>query len=254
MKGVILAGGTGSRLYPATKVTNKHLICVYDRPMLYFPLRTLIDAGVTDILITSGGEHQGAITSLLGSGKSFEIDGKKKEDGGRVIDVNITYRIQDRAGGIAEALGLAKDFVGREKFMVILGDNIFEDNVNGAVQEFLKSNTSACIFLKEVTDAQRFGVAELKNEKVIGIEEKPTQPKSNLAVTGLYLYSPDVFDVVKTLKPSGRGELEITDVNNHYVKQGTMIYSVVKGNWTDAGTPESLYKAAGLVREKEGKR
>jgi glucose-1-phosphate thymidylyltransferase len=251
MKGVILAGGTGTRLYPSTKVTNKHLLNVYDRPMIYFPLRTLVDTGIDDILIVTGGEHQGDIAALLGSGKGLEIDGKKD---GRVVDVNITYMVQDRAGGIAEALGLAKDFVGNQKFMTILGDNIFENDVSEYVTAFMKSDSEACVLLKEVDDARRFGVAEIKDGKLVGIEEKPEKPKSNLAVTGLYMYDPSVFYVVRGLKPSERKELEISDVNSAYIQRGTMMFHTVKGNWTDAGTPESLYRAATLVRERELKK
>ncbi len=232
MKGVILAGGTGSRLYPLTKVTNKHLLPVYDKPMIYYPMETLINAGIKDIMIVSGRGHAGHFLELLGSGVDY--------------GVHFTYEIQEEAGGIAQALALAEDFVDGDSVTVILGDNIFQDNIKEDVAKF---NGGARIFLKEVTDAHRFGVAELKGEKVIGIEEKPKVPKSNFAVTGLYMYDSDVFDAVKTLKPSGRGELEITDVNNYYISKGAMEYQVLEGFWSDAGTFESLLRAGILVQQ-----
>ena len=233
MKGVILAGGTGSRLYPLTKVTNKHLLPVYDKPMIYYPLQTLIDAGIKDIMIVSGRGHAGHFLELLGSGAEF--------------GVRLTYEIQDKAGGIAEALGLAEDFADEDNVTVILGDNIFQDNIKDAVQNF---TGGAHIFLKSVPDAHRFGVAEVdKNSgRVFGIEEKPLIPKSNFAVTGLYIYSNDVFYVVKTLKPSDRGELEITDVNNYYIKRGEMKFTTLDGYWSDAGTFESLLRAGMMVK------
>lgn len=235
MKGVILAGGTGSRLYPLTKVTNKHLLPVYDKPMIYYPLQTLIDAGIKEIMIVSGHGHAGHFLELLGSGADF--------------GVKFTYEIQDEAGGIAQALGLAKDFVDNDNVTVILGDNIYQDNFKDAIQSF---TNGAHIFLKAVPDANRFGVAEvdMSNGHVFGIEEKPSNPKSNLAVTGLYLYSNDVFDVIKTLKPSGRGELEITDVNNHYITKGEMKFTMLDGYWSDAGTFDSLMRAGMLVQMK----
>ncbi len=238
MKGVILAGGTGSRLYPLTKVTNKHLLPVYDKPMIYYPLQTLIDAGIKDIMIVSGRGHAGHFLELLGSGAEF--------------GVKFTYEIQDHAGGIAQALSLAEDFADNDNITVILGDNIFQDNIKDAVQSF---ENGAHIFLKSVPDAHRFGVAEVdeENGSVIGIEEKPAQPKSDLAVTGLYIYSNDVFDVVKTLKPSGRGELEITDVNNHYISKSQMKFSMLDGSWSDAGTFESLLRASIMVRDNKVK-
>jgi len=231
MKGIILAGGTGSRLYPLTKVTNKHLLPVYDKPMIYYPLQTLVAAGIKDIMIVSGRGHVGHFLELLGSGKEF--------------GVRLTYEIQEGAGGIAEALGLAESWAGTDNVAVILGDNIFQDDIRKDVESF---EGGAKIFLKEVTDAHRFGVAEVKGNRVLGIEEKPKKPKSNLAVTGLYLYDAGVFEVIKTLKPSGRGELEITDVNNAYIRRGAMEFSVLKGFWSDAGTFESLFKASMLVR------
>jgi glucose-1-phosphate thymidylyltransferase len=236
MKGVILAGGTGSRLFPLTKITNKHLLPVYDEPMIYYPLKTLINAGIRDIMIVSGKGHVGHFLELLGSGSDF--------------GVRFSYEIQKEAGGIAQALSLTKDFVDGDSVTVILGDNIYEDNVKEHVQSF---KSGARIFLKPVTDAHRFGVAEVdeKNNRVLGIEEKPKQPKSNYAVTGLYIYDKSVFEVIKTLKPSGRGELEITDVNNYYVKEGKLSFSVLDGYWSDAGTFESLFRASELVRVKK---
>lgn len=237
IKGVILAGGTGSRLFPCTLVTNKHLLPVYNKPMIYYPIQTLIDGGIKEILIVSGPGHAGHFVNLLGSGKKF--------------GVRLSYEIQDEAGGIAQALGLAEDFADSGKVVVILGDNIFEDNLKESVEEFKKQKEGAKIFLKEVPDAHRFGVAELKGDKVIGIEEKPKNPKTNYAVTGLYMYDNNIFNIIKTLKPSGRGELEITDVNNAYIKSGTMTSKILKGFWSDAGTFESLYKASTLIRDKE---
>ena len=238
MKGIILAGGTGSRLYPLTKVTNKHLLPVYDKPMIYYPLRTLLTAGITDIMIVSGRGHAGHFLELLGSGTDF--------------DARFTYEIQDEAGGIAQALALTEDFSDDEHVAVILGDNIFQDNVEDAVQSF---KSGAHIFLKAVPDAERFGVAEVDENRgqVLGIEEKPEAPKSDYAVTGLYVYNSGVFDIIKTLKPSERGELEITDVNNEYIRQGAMGYSVLDGYWSDAGTFDSLLRA-GVMVEKYGKK
>lgn len=237
MKGVILAGGTGSRMMPLTKVTNKHLLPIYDKPMVFYPLQTMIDAGIKDILIVSGPGHAGHFLNLLGSGKEF--------------GVRLTFEIQDEAGGIAQALALAEDFADEEPVTVILGDNIFEDNIKKDVQNFMGG---AKIFLKEVNDPERFGVAEVKGSKVIGIEEKPKKPKSNWAVTGLYIYDADVFRIIKTLKPSGRGELEITDVNNAYIKKGKMEAAFIKGFWSDAGTFDSLLRASNMVKEKLSKR
>lgn len=231
MKGIILAGGTGSRLYPLTKVTNKHLLPVYDKPMIYYPLQTLIDGGITEIMIVSGRGHAGHFLELLGSGAEF--------------GVHLTYEIQEKAGGIAQALGLAEDFADNEHVTVVLGDNIFQDNVGKAVMTF---KSGARIFLKEVPDAKRFGVAEINGNKIISIEEKPALPRSNLAVTGLYIYDPGVFEIIRTLKPSGRGELEITDVNNEYIRLGKMDFSTLQGYWSDAGTFESLFRASELVR------
>ncbi len=232
MKGVILAGGTGSRLLPLTKVTNKHLLPIYYKPMIYYPLQTLLDAGIGEIMIVSGRGHAGHFLELLGSG----------EDWG----ARFTYQIQEQAGGIAQALGLAERWADDEDITVILGDNIFEDNIKDAVASF---RTGAHIFLKEVPDAQRFGVAEIKGNQILSIEEKPKKPKSKYAVTGLYIYDAGVFSVIQTLKPSGRGELEITDVNNDYVNKGKMGFSILDGFWSDAGTFESLLKAGILVQK-----
>lgn len=235
VKGVILAGGTGSRLNPITKVTNKHLLPVNDKPMIFYPLNCLISAGIRKIMIVTGNESAGDFMKLLGSGKDYGID--------------LTYKVQDGALGIANALALAEDFVGKDRFVVILGDNIFSDDITGEIHAFKNGSEEARIFLKEVNDAERFGVAELQGNRIIAIEEKPKKPKSNLAVTGIYMYSPSAFDVIRSLKPSARGEYEITDVNNEYIKRGTLAFSVLKGHWTDAGTFESLYRASTLVRE-----
>jgi glucose-1-phosphate thymidylyltransferase len=232
MKGIILAGGTGSRLYPLTKVTNKHLLPVYDKPMIFYPLNTLINAGITEIMIVSGRGHAGHFLELLGSGADF--------------GVSLTYEIQEGAGGIAQALGLARHFSDNDNVTVILGDNIFEDAVKDAVQSF---RTGARIFLKEVPDAHRFGVAEILGEKIVSIEEKPQNPRSNLAVTGLYIYDAGVFDVIRALKPSQRGELEITDVNNAYIQKGMMTFSRLHGFWSDAGTFDSLLRAGMIVQQ-----
>ncbi|MBI3543638.1 MAG: NTP transferase domain-containing protein [Deltaproteobacteria bacterium] len=233
MKGIVLAGGTGSRLFPLTKVTNKHLLPVGKKPMIYYPIEAFTKAGIDEILIVTGVEHMGAVVGLLGSGKEFGC--------------RFTYRVQDEAGGIAQALGLAAHFVHGDQCAVILGDNIFQDDIKGDVEAFKKQGKGARILLKEVEDPHRFGVAELKGDKVVGIEEKPKNPKSNWAVTGIYFYDGDVFNVVKTLKPSGRGELEITDVNNHYIRQNTLSYGKLGGWWSDAGTFDSLARVNRLV-------
>ncbi|MDQ1274624.1 MAG: glucose-phosphate thymidylyltransferase, partial [Euryarchaeota archaeon] len=218
-------------LYPLTKVTNKHLLPVYDKPMIYYPIRTLVNAGIKEIMIVSGKGHAGHFLELLGSGSE--------------LGVRLTYEIQDEAGGIAQALGLAEDFADNGPITMILGDNIFQDNIQESVKCF---TSGARIFIKEVTDAHRFGVAEIDGNRIVSIEEKPGVPKSNLAVTGLYIYDSRVFKIIRNLKPSGRGELEITDVNNAYVKMGEMEYSVLNGFWSDAGTFESLFRASELVK------
>lgn len=235
MKGIILAGGTGSRLHPLTKVTNKHLLPVYNKPMIYYPLETLVRAGIKDILIISGKDHAGHFLNLLGSGRAF--------------GVNLSFEVQDDASGIAHALSLAENFSRKESSAVILGDNIFEDDISHDVVSFEKQAGGARIFLKEVDDAKRFGVAEIRGDVIIGIEEKPKNQKSNLAVTGLYMYDADVFDIIRTISPSERGEYEITDVNNAYIKRGSMSYSLLRGDWTDAGTFESLFRANTIARE-----
>lgn len=231
MKGIILAGGTGSRLYPLTKVTNKHLLPVGNQPMIYHPIAKLTEAGIEEILIVTGTEHMGDVVNLLGSGKDFGC--------------RFTYKVQDEAGGIAQALGLAENFVGDDSMTVILGDNIFETSLKKAMKSYPEKG--AQILLKEVGDPERFGVAEVDGDKIVGIEEKPDQPKSNLAVTGVYMYDARVFDFIRDLEPSDRGELEITDVNNQYIKDNAMRFSVMEGWWTDAGTPKSYKRANQLV-------
>jgi len=236
MKGIILAGGLGTRLYPLTKVTNKHLLPVYDKPMIYYPIQTLINAGINDILIVTGGNNAGDFLKLLGNGKEFGLK-------------HINYTYQEGEGGIAEALGLAEFFAAGEKICVVLGDNIIEKNIRKAVEAFRMQKEGAKVLLKEVSDPQRFGVPELNGERIIGIEEKPKQPKSKYAVIGIYLYDPTVFSIIKTLKPSGRGELEITDVNNRYIEKESMTWDILEGWWTDAGTFESLLRANQLVAQ-----
>ena len=240
IKGVILAGGTGSRLYPCTRITNKHLLPVYNKPMVYYPLYTLINAGLKDILIVSGTEHAGDFLKLLGSGKEF--------------GARLTYEMQDEAAGIAQALSLAEDFVDADKVVAVLGDNIFEDSIKKHATDFLNSRDGAKIFLKQTPDAKRFGVAEIKNGKVLGIEEKPRKPKSDYAVTGLYMYDRSVFSIIKNLKPSKRDEYEITDVNNEYIKKGQMSYAVLKGFWSDAGTFDSLLRASEVIKKMESRK
>ena len=234
MKGVILAGGLGTRLHPLTKITNKHLLPIYDRPMIYYPLQTLVDAGIDDILLVTGGNNAGDFLKLLGNGKEFGLK-------------HLNYTYQEGEGGIAEALGLAEYFSEGDSVIVILGDNIIEKSIKTAVDTFKQQGGGAKILLKEVADPQRFGVAELDGEKVVNIVEKPKQPKSNLIVTGVYMYDSEVFDIIKTLKPSGRDELEITDVNNRYIRDNKMTFEVLDGWWTDAGTFESLYRANSLA-------
>jgi glucose-1-phosphate thymidylyltransferase len=237
MKGVVLAGGTGSRLMPLTKVTNKHLLPVGRKPMIYHPVEKLAEGGMEEILIVTGVEHMGDVVSLLGSGKDFRV--------------RFTYKVQDEAGGIAQALALAENFAGGDRIAVILGDNIFEDSLTGDVSAYRDQLRGARVLLKEVPDPQRFGVAEVKDGKVLGIEEKPKKPKSNFAVTGVYFYDDNIFEIIRTLRPSGRGELEITDVNNAYLKRGELSYGVMKGWWSDAGTFESLAKVQQLIDRRE---
>lgn len=235
MKGIILAGGTGSRLKHLTKVTNKHLLPVGKYPMIFYSIYRLKQSGITDILIVTGREHMGDVMELLGSGSEYGLE--------------FTFKVQDEAGGIAQALGLAEHYVNGDRCVVILGDNIFEENVCKYVEAFSKQKNGAKILLKEVSDPQRFGVVEIRNGKIVSIEEKPAQPKSSLAVTGIYMYDEKVFDIVKTLKPSRRGELEITDVNNAYISLEELTFDILKGWWTDAGTPESLYRASQLCND-----
>jgi glucose-1-phosphate thymidylyltransferase len=243
MKGVILAGGTGSRLMPCTRVTNKHLLPVYNKPMIYHPLFTLINAGIKEIMIISGREHVGDFTNLLGSGADF--------------GVNLTYKVQEGSGGIAEALALAEDFANKEPIVEILGDNIFEDNFSHQIKDFenqIRTTGGGCkLFLKEVglKAAKRFGIAITEGDKVVFVEEKPENPKSNLAAAGLCIFDSNIFDIIRTLHRSARGELEITDAIAVYVKAGKCYYDMIKGFWSDAGTFESLNRASNLAREKE---
>ena len=236
MKGIVLAGGTGSRLNPLTRVTNKHLLPVYDKPMVYYPIQTLVNAGIEEILLVTGGKNAGDFLRLLGNGHDFGLK-------------HLNYTYQEGEGGIAEALGLAEFFAAGQPICVVLGDNIIEYNIIEAVEGFKKQKEGAKILLKEVTNAQRFGVAEIRGQHVVGIEEKPKAPKSNFAVIGIYLYDASVFQKIRRLKPSGRGELEITDVNNFYIEDGTLTYEVLNGWWMDAGTFESLVRANNFVAE-----
>lgn len=238
MKGVILAGGNGARLYPLTKVTNKHLLPVYNKPMIYYPLNTLIKSGIKDIMIVSGRGHAGHFLELLGSGNEF--------------DCNLSYAVQDKAGGIAHALNLTKDFVDKDNVVCILGDNIFQQN-NYLTDKIKNFRGGAKIFLKKVESPERFGVAKFENEsKLIEIIEKPNIFISSYAVTGLYIYDNTVFDIISYLKPSSRGELEITDVNNSYIKENKIDFEIINGFWSDAGTFESLYNASSFIRENTG--
>ncbi len=234
MKGVVLAGGLGSRMHPLTKVTNKHLLPVYRKPMIYYPIRTLVNAGIDEILIVTGGNNAGDFLKLLGNGKEFGLK-------------HINYTYQEGEGGIAAALSLAEFFADNGKIIVILGDNIIENNIKKAVEAFEKQQEGARIMLKEVSDPQRFGVPVFEGDRIIGIEEKPSAPKSSYAVIGIYMYDSRVFDFIKTLKPSERGELEITDVNNFYIVEGKMKWDILDGWWSDAGTFESLQYAGNMV-------
>ncbi len=250
MKGIILAGGLGSRLFPLTKITNKHLLPIYNKPMIFYPIQTLINAGIKDILIVTGGNNAGDFLKLIGNGKEFGLQ-----------HVNYTY--QEGEGGIAQALGLAEFFADKDKIVVVLGDNIIEKNIKKQVEDFERQKKGAKILLQKVHDPQRFGVPVFSKKagkqeskmggeeahKIIKIEEKPKEPKSEYAVTGIYMYDSRVFDIIKTLKPSNRGELEITDVNNDYIKKGEMTWDVLDGWWTDAGTFESLLHASKMAAE-----
>jgi len=235
LRGVVLAGGTGSRLRPLTNVTNKHLLPVGRKPMIYYPIEKMIGVGIEEILVVTGVEHMGDVVSLLGSGKGFGC--------------RFTYKVQDEAGGIAQALGLVENFACQSRIVVILGDNLFEDSLDAYARRFRQQQAGARVLLKQVPDPQRFGVAEFANGKVMGVEEKPKKPKSKYAITGIYFYDEAVFDIIRTLKPSARGEMEITDVNNAYLTQGALDCDVLEGWWTDAGTFDSLKRANELVEE-----
>jgi glucose-1-phosphate thymidylyltransferase len=234
MKGVILAGGLGKRLDPLTRITNKHLLPVYNHPMIYYPIRTLVEAGIKEILIVTGGDHAGDFLRLLGNGEEFGLK-------------DLRYAYQKGERGIADALRLAENFVDGGKFIVILGDNVVDSSIKPFVDKFHKQQTGGRILIKKVKDPERFGVVELKNNKVVSIVEKPKKPKSNCIVTGIYMYDAAVFEFIRKLKPSGRGELEITDVNNMYLSRGNLYYDILKGNWTDCGTFPSLYRATQIV-------
>jgi glucose-1-phosphate thymidylyltransferase len=234
MKGVVLAGGLGTRLHPLTKVTNKHLLPVHNQPMIYYPIRTLINAGIDDIMIVTGGNSAGDFLKLLGNGRDFGLK-------------HLSYAYQEGEGGIADALALVEHFADDNPICVVLGDNIIEGNIQSAADAYLQQGKRAKILLKKVHDPQRFGVPELDGDKVLRIEEKPKEPRSDYAVIGIYFYDATVFDVIKTLVPSGRGELEITDVNNHYIDRGEMTWNELEGWWTDAGTFESLLYASNMV-------
>ena len=236
MKGVVLAGGLGSRLRPLTSVTNKHLLPVFNRPMIFYPIQTLVNAGINDIMIVTGGNSAGDFLRLLGNGKSFGLK-------------HLNYTYQEGEGGIAAALSLVEHFAGSEPICVVLGDNIIQGNIRAAADSYRQQGRGAKILLKKVSDPQRFGVPEFDGERVVGIEEKPKQPKSEYAVTGIYMYDARVFDIIRTLKPSGRNELEITDVNNAYIRRGEMTWEELEGWWSDAGTFESLLYASNLVAE-----
>lgn len=235
MKGLILAGGLGTRLQPLTKISNKHLLPVYDQPMIFYPLKTLINAGIKDIMIVTGGNNAGDFLRLLGNGKEFGLS-------------HLNYTYQEREGGIAEALGLAEHFAEGERIVVLLGDNIIEWNIVEAVREFKRQKSGAKIMIKKVKNPEDYGVAELNGSKILRVVEKPNKPESNYAVLGIYMYDNEVFDIVKTLKPSKRGELEITDVNNVYIKKGSLTYSILKGYWADAGASiDALREASNFV-------
>ena len=236
MKGVVLAGGLGTRLRPLTAVTNKHLLPVYDRPMIYYPIQTLVNAGIIDIMIVTGGNSAGDFLKLLGNGKAFGLK-------------HLNYTYQEGEGGIAEALSLVEHFAAKEPVCVVLGDNIIEGNIAAAVRAYKLQGKGAKIILKKVPDPERFGVPELSGQRVLRIDEKPESPKSEYAVIGVYMYDGEVYDIIRTLRPSGRGELEITDVNNAYIKRDEMTWEELDGWWTDAGTFESLLRASNLVAE-----
>jgi len=239
LKGIVLAGGTGSRLMPLTKVTNKHLLPIGRKPMIFHPIAKLTGAGIDEILVVTGTDHMGDMVNLLGSGREFGC--------------RFTYKVQDEAGGIAQALGMAENFCHSDPVAVILGDNIFEDPLKPYADAFRAQEQGARIVGKEVSDPERFGVAEVAGDRVVSIEEKPTHPKSRIAVTGIYFYDARVFDIIRTCKPSGRGELEITDVNNAYIRLGEMKFDMMKGWWSDAGTFASLTYVNQLVADRPPK-
>ncbi len=234
MKGIVLAGGLGTRMHPLTKVTNKHLLPIYDKPMIYYPITTLVNAGIDEILIVTGGNNAGDFLKLLGNGKQFGLK-------------HLNYTYQEGEGGIAAALSLAEFFADNDKIVVMLGDNIIENNIRDAVEDFRKQKEGAKVLLKEVHDPQRFGVPTFDDGRIFSIEEKPSNPASSFAVIGIYMYDDTVFDFIKTLKPSSRGEMEITDVNNHFIGKGTITHDILDGWWTDAGTFESLRYAGNMV-------
>jgi glucose-1-phosphate thymidylyltransferase len=236
VKGVVLAGGKGSRLYPLTRVTNKHLLPVYDRPMIYYPIQTLADAGIREVIVVTGGQNAGDFLRLLSNGKDFGLS-------------HIHYTYQEGEGGIADALRLAEPFVEGEKICVVLGDNVIENNILDAKHAFERQDRGAHLILKEVSDPERFGCPELSAGKIVNIEEKPQKPKSHYAVTGIYFYDATVFNKIGKTKPSRRNELEITDVNNFYIQEGTLTHSILDGWWTDAGTFESLLRATNLAAQ-----
>lgn len=236
VKGVVLAGGLGSRLRPLTAITNKHLLPVYDQPMIYYPIQTLVNAGITDIMIVTGGNSAGDFLRLLGNGKAFGLK-------------HLNYTYQEGEGGIAEALALVEHFAAGDSVCVVLGDNIIEGNIAAAAQAYKQQGRGAKIILKKVPDPDRFGVPELDGKRVVAIEEKPSSPKSEYAVIGIYMYDANVYDIIRTLEPSRRGELEITDVNNAYIGRDEMTWEELQGWWSDAGTFESLLRASSLVAE-----
>ncbi|OGX24242.1 MAG: spore coat protein [Omnitrophica WOR_2 bacterium RIFCSPHIGHO2_02_FULL_45_21] len=237
LKGVVLCGGLGKRLEPLTRITNKHLLPVYNRPMVFYPIHTLVEAGIKDIMIVTGGNNAGDFLRLIGNGSEFGLR-------------HINYTYQRGEGGIAEALGLTEHFVDRSKVVVILGDNLIGGSIKKYVQRFKKQENGARVLIKEVSDPHRFGVAEINEGRIISIAEKPKKPKSNYVITGIYMYDHKVFDIVRTLKPSRRGELEITDVNNAYLKNNQLYYDILDCWWTDCGMPETLYRATALMRKK----
>lgn len=236
MKGIVLAGGLGTRMFPLTKVTNKHLLPIYDKPMIYYPISILVNAGIDEILIVTGGNSAGDFLRLLGNGREFGLK-------------HLNYAYQEGEGGIAAALSLAEYFADQDKIVVVLGDNIIEKNIHKAVEAFRQQTEGAKILLKEVTDPQRFGVPAFEGDRIIRIDEKPSAPASNYAVIGIYMYDSKVFDFIRTLKPSERGELEITDVNNYYLRQQKLTWDLLDGWWTDAGTFDSLLAAGNMVQQ-----